>query len=153
LEEGEIIKVKGMKFINSESPITEQDIAHVERIIGLNFPPVIRDFYLSTNGGSPEPYVFENEAIDTVVSEFLPLKSEGKGTALASYEYLVCKKKLVPRHFLPFAIDGGGDYFFTDLLTSDGKVYYFNSDTIDRNPLVSLSLSFKQFWNSLKVEN
>jgi hypothetical protein len=85
--------------------------------------------------------------------ELLPLKSERKDTALASYKYLVCEKKLVPRHFLPFAIDGGSDYFFADCSTLDGKVYLYNSDTISNKPLVILNLEFKQFWSSLKAEN
>jgi cell wall assembly regulator SMI1 len=51
LEEG---KVERMKFDNPEPPITEQDIVQAEIILGINLPPVIRDFYLLTNGGSPD---------------------------------------------------------------------------------------------------
>jgi len=43
-----------MKFDNPEPPITEQDIVQAEIILGINLPPVIRDFYLLTNGGSPD---------------------------------------------------------------------------------------------------
>jgi hypothetical protein len=126
---------------------------YAEIILGFNLQVVVRDFYLSINGGSPEPYVFEDQNIDTIVAEFLPLKSERKGTVLVSYKRLVCEKKLVPRHFLPFAVDGGGDYFFVDCSTLDGQVYFYRSDSISSERLVNLNLAFKQFWSSLKVEN
>ena len=142
-----------MKFNNPEPPITEQDIVQAEIVLGINLPAVIRDFYLSANGGSPEPYVFEDQNIDTVVAEFLPLKSQHKGTVLASYKRLVSEKKLVPWHFLPFAVDGGGDYFFADCSTSDAEVYFYRSDSASNKPLVSLDLAFNQFWRSLKDEN
>src|SRR5258707_4129116 len=101
-----------MNFINPSSSIAPQDIADAEAVLGVNLPPPVRELYLSENGGSPESYVFEDENIDTVVSEFLPLKSERRGSAMKSYERLVLDKKLAPRNFLPFAVDGGGDYFF-----------------------------------------
>src|SRR2546422_2942263 len=100
-----------MKFTNPEPSINAQDIAIAETTLGINFPPPVRNLYLTTNGGEPDHYVLKNENIDTVVTEFLPLKSGRKGTALNSYERLILDRKLVPRQFFPFAVDGGGDYF------------------------------------------
>ncbi|HXI71303.1 MAG TPA: SMI1/KNR4 family protein [Verrucomicrobiae bacterium] len=142
-----------MRFTNSEPSINARDIANVEAILGVSFPSPVCNLYFSTNGGNPEPHVFEDAHVDTVVTEFLPLKSGRKGTALKSYERLVLDKKLVPQQFFPFAIDGGGDYFFVDCSTVEGAVYFYRSDSIDSNHLPNLKLGFEQFWASLKGED
>lgn len=141
-----------MKFTNSEPSINAQEIANAEKALGITFPASVRSLYLSTNGGNPEPYVFENDEINTVVSEFLPLKSSSKGTALKSYERLVLNKKLVSHHFSPFAIDGGGDYFFVDCSTPNGDVCFYRSDSAANEHLPNLKLGFDQFWGLLKGE-
>jgi hypothetical protein len=46
-----------MKFTKSESPITLEDIEAIQSDLGIRFPPGLRDEYLGTNGGIPDPYV------------------------------------------------------------------------------------------------
>ena len=88
-----------MKFRNCDLPLTEQDIASVEAAVGIGLPPELRAHYLAWNGGSPDPYVYEDDNLDTVVSECLPLRStRGVGTALQTYRLLVREKHIVPRH-------------------------------------------------------
>src|SRR6185437_16960316 len=87
--------------------LSQADIETAERRIGVQLPPVVQRLYLASNGGSPEPYVFSDENIDTVVSEFLQLTGGSRGTALECYQRLVEKKKLTPAHFVPFGVDGG----------------------------------------------
>jgi SMI1 / KNR4 family (SUKH-1) len=141
-----------MRFLNPEPGVSLLEVAEIEAILGIEFPPAVRSLYLSTNGGEPDPYVFENSNVDTVVAEFLPLKSERKGTAVSSYGRLVIGQGLVPRHLFPFAIDGGGDYFFVDCSTSEGSVSYYRGDSSDGERLLDLNLAFEQFWSSLKSE-
>jgi|APLak6261674355_1056100.scaffolds.fasta_scaffold01511_3 hypothetical protein len=141
-----------MKFTKSEQTLNDQDIVDAEAKLGIKFPLVVRNFYLSSNGGIPEPYVFENDDIDTVISEFLPLISERRGTALQAYERLVTEKQLVPWYFFPFAVDGGGDYFFVDTSISEGPVYFYRSDSADNQHLLSLNIGFEKFWTLLKDE-
>jgi hypothetical protein len=107
--------------------------------------------YLASNGGEPDPYVFENDELDTVVSEFLPLRSESRGTAVRSYKLLVLERAVVSPNLFPFAVDGGGDYFFVDTETPDGKVFFFRSDAADPS-LVSLGIDINEFWAALKPE-
>jgi hypothetical protein len=142
-----------MILTNPEPPVTAEDIADAELTLGLKFPQSLRDLYLSSNGGSPEPYVFENREIDTIIAEFLPLKSESEGTAIRSYQRLVRDLGLLPRHFFPFAVDGGGDYFFVDCSTITGAVYFYRSDSYCADKLVDLEMDFGRFWASLKEEN
>ena len=140
-----------MKFTNQGSTITTRDIEHVENSLGLKLPRAVHKLYLFANGGSPKPYVFENDSIDTVVSGLLPLKAQ-KGTAIVAYKKLVLNKKLVPQQFFPFAVDGGGDYFFVDCSTIDGTVYFFRGDSASAERLISLAVGFDQFWSLLKDE-
>ncbi len=141
-----------MKFDDTEPSITLQDVAVVEASLGIRFPATLRDLYIHANGGNPEPYVFENKNLDTVVTEFLPLISEVREAAVKVYKRLVLDKRLVPLHFFPFAIDGGGDYFFIDCSTADGAVHFYRSDSLKSEKLLNLELNFNTFWSSLKGE-
>jgi len=140
-----------MKFEECEIQLTEQDIAAAEASLGIRLPPELRELYFVSNGGYPDPYVHEDDNLDTVVSEFLPLRSErGRGTALVTYRLLVRKKRIVPAHFFPFAVDGGGDYFFVDCASPQGLVYFYASDNTE--PLLALGVGVSEFWSRLKAE-
>lgn len=141
-----------MKITTSEMAVTAKEIASAEMALGINFPTPLQKFYLAANGGRPELYVFENERVDTVVAEFLPLQSESKGTSVRSYMQLVQSKKLVPPNLFPFAVDGGGDYFFIDCSTPDGTIYFLKGDSAKGVCLLNLHLSFDAFCDSLKEE-
>jgi cell wall assembly regulator SMI1 len=141
-----------MRFTNSDPSITVKDIVEIEAMLGSSLPSAVRNLYLSTNGGSPEPYVFENQEIDTVVAELLPLKSSRRGTAPKSYQRLVLERRVFPPNFFPFAIDGGGDHFLVDLRTPSGQVYFYRSDSAKGGQLLALNLEFTQFWSALKEE-
>jgi len=120
----------------------------------VTLPDPLRRQYLRANGGSPDPYVFENDELDTVVAAFLPLTATGDGdTAVETYADLVASKGIVPRHFFPFAVDGGGDYFFVDTATAEGAVYFYRSDSAEAAGLVPLHLGVDDFWSALKPED
>jgi hypothetical protein len=135
--------------MDSCAAITPEDIADVEVTFDLKLPAQVQKLYLSVNGGVPEPYVFESDTLDTVVSEFLPLKWKND-TAIDVYLGLVRDKQLVPKCFFPFAVDGGGDYFFVDTATPDGLVYFYRHDTASSDPLLNLRVGFDQFWALLR---
>jgi hypothetical protein len=141
-----------MKFVGQEPPLSKETIARIESFLGVHFPDVLRQNYLTANGGEPIPYVFESDVLDTVVSEFLPLASDIRGTAVQCYQKLVLEERIVEKHFFPFAVDGGGDYFFTDIQTEVGDVYFYNSDSSRPNPLIRLNLGIDSFWKALKAE-
>jgi cell wall assembly regulator SMI1 len=144
-----------MKFTEAEAPLTEDDVSAAEMHAGVLFPRELRRQYLQSNGGSPEPYVYEDDNLDTVVAEYLPLKSSrGTGTAVDAYRNLVLSKKIVPPNFFPFAVDGGGDYFFLDCSSPDGLVYFYRGDTSDDETqrLLALNVGIGEFWSRLKEE-
>jgi hypothetical protein len=145
-----------MIFINSDVQLSSHDIVGVENETGVKLPESLRRHYLRWNGGEPEPYVFENQCLDTVVSEFFPLMSHSeRDTAVSVYRRLILEKALAPRTFFPFAVDGGGDYFFADCGTPEAMVYFFRGDywSSDRSKcLLGLSMGFDEFLSRLKTE-
>lgn len=143
-----------MKFINLDRKLSDEEIADVESNLGISFPASLRDLFTNHNGGDPLPYVFQDYGLHTVVNETLPLISgEDRDTAVDTYRLLVLERQIVQKRFFPFAIDPGGDYFFVDCETSDSRVYFYCSDTIDHNKLLDLGLSLKQFWDCLQPED
>ena len=141
-----------MRFADSLPPLAERDVSAIESALGIVFPAELRTLYLHANGGIPEPYVFENDDLDTVVSEFLPLDADRTRTAAKAYRRLVLEKRLVPLEFFPFAIDGGGNYFFVDTDSPDGTVHFHAHDTASDEPLRNLHVRFAEFWSLLKDE-
>jgi hypothetical protein len=141
-----------VKFVNSEPAVSLADIVEVEQRLSLQLPAVLQALYLKSNGGFPHPYVFEDENIDTVVSEFLPIRSANEGTAVAAYANLVLEKGIVGRSFFPFAVDGGGDYFFVDCSTAEGAVYFYRGDSASADRFVDLRINLDNFWSLLKEE-
>ncbi len=143
-----------MLFEDADKGVTDSELAGVESTLGFKLSPGLRQQYLSTNGGSPMPYVYEDDNLDTVVTSFLPILSgRGRRTALDSYDRLVRVGKIVPASFFPFAIDGGGDYFFVDCSSDAGMVFFYRSDTSDEgSPLLPLGVTIDEFWRRLKDE-
>jgi hypothetical protein len=64
-----------MIFTNFDIQLSLSDIVTVENAIGVKLPEPLHRYYLTWNGGEPDPYIFENEDLDTLVTEFLPLIS------------------------------------------------------------------------------
>jgi SMI1 / KNR4 family (SUKH-1) len=128
-------------FVNSAAPIRAEDIASVERELGIHFPVGLRNHFLETNGGSPEPYIYED---GSVISQCLVLV--GRGSAVDAYRDLALKKRVFPLQFFPFAVEGGGDLFLVDCSTPDGMVYLWRHD-LSAETLVSLHSRIDDFWS------
>jgi cell wall assembly regulator SMI1 len=145
-----------MTYNKPDYHLSANDLAMLETELDFSFPESVRRLYLATNGGYPDPYVITTDALDTVVSEFLPLKSDrGTGTAMSAYRRLVLEKRLCPVQFFPFAVDGGGDYFFVDCSDPLGRIYFFRGDyalDLPEEALLDLGINFDEFWSSLKSE-
>ena len=120
--------------------------------MGLRFPQSLREHYLRANGGYPEPYIYEDDNVDTAVQACLPLR-RGKGSAIDVYEDHVLSKAFVPRHLFPFARDPGGDNFYVDTLSPLGMVYLYRHDVgTGEEPLVALNVGIDEFWSRLKPD-
>src|SRR5579872_1087362 len=126
-----------MRFENSRSPLTPEALSSAEAETGLRFPSGLREHFLRSNGGVPDPYVFRRGAMTVSVSECLPLEVV-RGRHLSemdAYRTLVLKQKLLPSYFFPFAIDGGSNLFLVDCRSNEGFVYVWRHDVPDQNLL------------------
>ena len=141
-----------MRFVEPGRAIDAAELTEIESRLGLTFPMALRETYLAANGGCPEPYVYNGRHVETVVSELLPLISDEHGTAVQTYERLVRRLRLVPDRLFPFAVDGGGDYFFVDCAHQEGRVFFYRSDTACDNKLLDLGVGLAEFWAGLEEE-
>jgi cell wall assembly regulator SMI1 len=142
-------EASAIKFTDCEELPTEEQITSFEHELSLQFPRGLREHYLRANGGSPDPYMYEDDNVDTVVSQCFPLR-RGKGSAISYYEILVLKKALVPKTFFPLAVDGSGDIFFVDCSSDKGLMYLWHHEIGES--LVALNVSIDEFWTRLKPD-
>ncbi len=118
------------KFSETSNPVTLHDIQSVEKEIGLVFPKEMIDHYLRFNGGFAERNRWEYEEGEFhCVHGFIPIKhpSGSRKTIEEVYKKMI-SKNLLPKTFIPFARDPGGNFFCTD---ENGKVYYYVMDVWD----------------------
>jgi hypothetical protein len=151
-------KLRGIKmeFVDTYEAISELEIKKIEKELGFSIPDQLKTFYLKENGGIPKKTIFHSDNLDTIVPEFLPLKSNRRiNGVVESYKNLVLEQELCPVGFLPFCVDGGGDYFFVDCTNKNCSVYFFSGDSFFNNPdegLLDLNLDFQSFCDALKEE-
>ena len=142
-----------MTFTNHDKSLSLKEIEQVEKSIGINFPEPLRQFFQKNNGAEPDPYVLKTDSLDTIVSETIPLLSgKGRGTAENSYNRLIRQRSLVDEKYFPFAVDGGGDYFFVNCEDQRASVYFYRSDSFSPSSLVKVSESLEDFWQMLTQE-
>lgn len=143
-----------MQFTDLDCKLSREMVENVETDLGISFPESLKDLFVKFNGGDPDPYVFQNFDLNTVVNATLPLIStQNRGTALYSYQLLVVERQIVNKNYFPFAVDAGGDYFFVDCDTADARVYFYLSDAgEDRRGLLDLELTLNEFWDHLEPE-
>lgn len=142
-----------MKFLNTKPPIASADLATVDEILGFPLPQDLRDHYLQFNGGHPVPSLFPKDDELYSVHEFLPIKHGMRGESFEdTYRSVVIGNELFPRHLIPIASDGGGDYFCYSMKPTDvGTICFFQSDYYDdpERATVFLARNLKSFFASL----
>ena len=128
--------------------------------MGFIFPDEMKYLYLRCNGGFPERNCWEYEEGEFhSIHGFIPIKyaTGSRGCIEDVYKKLV-SKNLLPKTFMPFARDPGGNYFCTE---EKGKVYFYAMDAWDdelsdeENQKKATSLIcdfFSQFINGLVWE-
>lgn len=120
------------EFYHSEKPINDRDLDDSERLMNAKIPLQLRNFMLEHNGGMPENDAFLDDDGEWVaIHELIPIKyykesSNNKNRLMPYIAMDLWERKLIPKNFLPFAIDCGGNYFCIDL--NNGKIYYYTLD-------------------------
>jgi hypothetical protein len=113
-------------FRNAGPAITDFDIRGVEQQVGVRFPDDVVQHYREVNGGIPQNPVWDDGTYELGVSHFLPMlhpRSDGRSVE-STHQFLV-SRALVDSDLVPFALDGGGNYFCFD---ASGAVYFIAMD-------------------------
>lgn len=123
------------KFTKTYHQLTEADIKAAEKRMGFTLPAELRAHYLKYNGGEPELRCWKSEHYDdNYLTGFFPIRKSNDldDKELAKVETLdetvveLLEGQHMPKSFLPFAADGGGNYFCID--RDDGKIYFLPMD-------------------------
>jgi hypothetical protein len=134
-------------FEECDPPASEAEVAAFEQRLGFRLPQSLRNLVRRANGGRPTPNIYRLGAGGaTDISECLALR-EGRGSLEWTYNLLAVEKLAIPSHYLPFAIDSGGNAFVTDCDSPRGDVYLLLHDPVFR--LVPLKVGLDEFWSEL----
>lgn len=106
--------------------LTVDDVRSAERQLGAPFPTEVAQHYLAANGGVPENQWWDDGEYEYDVTHVLPLRTPlPDGRSVESTHALLVGKGMVDPGLVPFAVDGGGNYFCFD---ADGAVYFVAAD-------------------------
>ena len=121
---------------DSESPLSEADVEQAEKVIGVKFPNVYRDFLLKSNGGRPRPDEFdidwgpERSSLGwrrSMVDWFLSIY-DGQYSNLVEYNTVDFKDR-IPADTLAIAHDPGGNLILLGVgEENNGKVFFWVKD-------------------------
>jgi len=121
------------EFLKTEQPVTPDDLADVERLLGFTFPPEIRNHYLAFNGGCARKYLFDRNGTIHVLQEFLPVKY---GRVGGRFEHvnrdLKIEEEILPQHLFALANDPGGDFYCFSVRQHDaGSIWFYTGEYSD----------------------
>jgi len=126
--------MKEFMLFNSEGAVGPSTISAFEKSLGFTLPRVFIDLYINHNGGEPSrSWVITGDGYDPMqVVDFKPLLSEGpKGSSDTKFVEgcykVMTERQVIPHTLLPFAVDGGGNFFCLDLLS--GVVVFYAVDS------------------------
>ena len=145
-------------FERTAPPLSELDIARIERRLGIHLPEDIKQHYLLHNGGRPRPGFFHKDGEAYGVGEFLAMNTEKTTDNKASsfewtYVMMVDRSPEFPRGYIPFADDDtGGDLFLYSVRPDTFGNICFNQHEYygdDDRYVVFLAPTLREFINSL----
>ena len=122
-------------FTKSSKPLTLADITGLEETLGTRLPADFADLYLHANGGIADKSYFYVEEDEGFVEVSLKLTDKG-----------------IPKRYLSFAVDWGGNYFAIDLETNEVVLLLMDLGEFTDSSVKHLSSCFLNFINELEEE-
>lgn len=156
--------MKGNKFSEVGAKLNDKDIKALETKLSFKFPIEFVNHYLKYNGGIPDKGYFIRKDLyePAEVASFKEISNTEKnyeGSLLYTYE-LMLKKNVLPKKYLPFANDWGGNFFCLNL--ENNNIIYFTTDsfdsdlTLEENQIYSTHIlcdNFETFLSNLVSED
>jgi cell wall assembly regulator SMI1 len=103
-------------FERSAPKLTQENISQAEKTMDVILPPQFVEHYLRQNGGVPsKSYVLNEDTEEYIeVSVFSPLHyklQNSDGSTIEETYNDFKKRRIIPKNYLPFARDWGGNLF------------------------------------------
>ena len=129
----------------------ESDMRKLVALVGFEIPDVVKVYFMQFGGGVPNPFLLRiQDFVDTEVSYLLSILADSGGPSIGDVYLNFRESERVPQGFLPFAVDGGGDFFFVNCLKSSTPTFFYDSKVNRR--LIDLDRGFEDFWDLLESE-
>ena len=137
------------RVLDSDSPISKEDLLQFEEIIGKKLPKTMLDFYLKHNGGQPQVSGVHDEHHLFPFNSFNSL--EEMCQSLTWYDDEAVPAGFRATDLLHFAYDPGSGNYTLSLRSEDyGKVYFYVLE--EKAEIYGQWASFEEFLNSFVEE-
>jgi len=115
--------MKNINFKYSEQKLTKEEIQQFENEFQIKLPNELKELLLKYNGG-----VLNNEMKDYAFGLLFPI-NYGVNTMNDVIDTLQITEQHIPREYIPFADDQGGNIFTISTKIEDyGNIYYWEMD-------------------------
>ncbi|KOP78253.1 hypothetical protein AMS59_10205 [Lysinibacillus sp. FJAT-14745] len=138
-------------FIDCSTQLTINDLNDVEITLGFNLPQQLKEHYLQFNGGVPvKPCYYAHDIdIETEIAKFSPIKYTNSSRLLEERYLDFINREALPKKYLPFVNDWGGNLFCIDLENGSVVLIWMDLGKVTEGSINFLSNSFVTFINHL----
>jgi SMI1 / KNR4 family (SUKH-1) len=141
-----------MEFTDVGRPLTVQDLAALEEIVG-ELPEDLRQHYLQYNGGVPSAgYFTDDDDAENEIDSFLTTRYRQYPDEVLLEDYyqaVVHDRKEFSSDYVPFARNGGDDLYVMN--RHDGSIYFWAHD-VPGDPLRPVAVSLESLLNRMQTE-
>ena len=115
-----------MEFMKGEGliKVSDIDIVRIQDKYGIEMLENLKRFYLEHNGEKIYLCIFGDDR-QYEIAKFLPLTGKNSVERVKDNDLI---DGFIPRNFIPFARDRGGDYYYWD--NDDAKIYLVRGDKL-----------------------
>jgi hypothetical protein len=140
-----------VEFYKTKTPIGEQEIIEIEKLLDYSFPDEYRNHLLKYNGGRCKSNVFSfienNKKTESQIDWFLAIY-DGKYNNLQSYiDIYIIEQRRLPEYFVPIAHDPGGNLIC--IASNSGFIYFWDHEKEGEDNVYFISDSFNHFIDNL----
>ena len=137
------------RVLDSDSPISKEDLLQFEEILGKKLPEAMKNFYLKHNGGQPQVMGVHDDCHLFPFNSFNSL--EEMCQSLTWYDDEAVPAGFRATDLLHFAYDPGSGNYALSLRSEDyGKVYFYVLE--EKAEIYGQWASFEEFLNSFVEE-
>lgn len=144
-----------MKISNSYPKVSKEQINRFERESCLSLPEDYKKFILENNGGEPDLDCIDIPDWDgsrTALSKFFGIETNNADDLKQILTNVV---DILPKKYLPFAEDSGGNLFCLDLSRgkTNGKIIFWDHHASVTESIYNVCDNFKEFISKLYKPN